>query len=293
MDISNSTVSGNINSVLELLKQGDIEDPAECDPLQGPDVSEYVVLFHSDLGTGKRLQAALQRHAIESTPWNHLQHIIFIPSLFHLKMVSADAILRTFLQHSSARLDENALMRDVGILRPKETGIYGLKPGFRRMNQLITYSGICRRLDCWRVEVKKSVPSHVDLDAFAASELLFDDLLAMADAIAKEYVADHRLRRMRSKDVTQHDGEYENVLLLNKYMLLYEELSYAMNIGDIGRVETCIIAWILIFKATRKHKYATHMSDFLSNVHFVYPDGLRRAVRYHMLVNPSGKAGSF
>jgi hypothetical protein len=74
------------------------------------------------------------------------------------------------------------------------------------------------------------------LDAFAASEPLFDDLLAMADVIAKDYFADYRLRWMRSKDVTQRDGENENVLLLNKYMLLYEELSYAMNIGDIGQV---------------------------------------------------------
>jgi len=143
------------------------------------------------------------------------------------------------------------------------------------MHQLVTHSGICRRLDCWRVQVKKNESSHVDLDAFAASEPLFDDLLAMADVIAKDYVADYRLRRMRSKDVTQRDGENENALLLNKYMLLYEELSYAMNIGDIGRVETCVVAWILIFKATGKHKYATHMSDFLCNVHFVYPDGLR------------------
>ncbi|KAG1724796.1 hypothetical protein EDB19DRAFT_1644343, partial [Suillus lakei] len=221
MDISNSTVSGNINSVLELLKQGNIKDPAECDPPPALDVLEYITLFQGDLGTGKCLQAALQ-------------HIIFVPGLFHLKMVSADAIWRTFLQHSSARVDENALMRDVGILQPKETGIYGSKPGFHRMHQLITYSGICRHLDCWRVEVKKGVPSHMDLDAFAASEPLFDDLLATADVIAKGYVADHRLQRMRSKNVTQRDGEYENALLLNKYMLLYEELSFAMNTGDVG-----------------------------------------------------------
>jgi hypothetical protein len=100
MDISNSTVAGNINSVLELLKQGGIEDPTECDPPQALDVSDYVVLFHGDLGTGERLQAALQQRAIESTPWNCLQHVIFIPGLFHLKMVSADAIWHTFLQHS-------------------------------------------------------------------------------------------------------------------------------------------------------------------------------------------------
>ena len=48
-----------------------------------------------------------------------------------------------------------------------------------------------------------------------------------------------------------------------------------MNTGDIGRVETCIVAWILIFKATGKYKYATHMTEFLMNVYFVYPDGLR------------------
>ncbi|KAG2029198.1 hypothetical protein BDR03DRAFT_936873 [Suillus americanus] len=60
MDISNSTVSGNINSVLELLKQGNIEDPAEYNPPPALDVSEYVTLFHGNLGTGERLQAALQ-----------------------------------------------------------------------------------------------------------------------------------------------------------------------------------------------------------------------------------------
>ncbi|KAG1837974.1 hypothetical protein DFJ58DRAFT_718802 [Suillus subalutaceus] len=211
-----------------------------------------------NLGTGECLQAALQRCTIESTPWNRLQHVIFIPGLFHLKM--------------------NTLMRDIGILRPKETGIYGSKPGFRRMHQLITYSGICRCLDCWRVEVKKCDPTHVDLDAFVASEPLFEDLLAMSDVIAKGYVADDRLWRMRSKDVTQCDGEYENALLLNKYMLLYEELSFSMNIGDIGQVETCIVAWILLFMATGKHKYATHMSDSLCNIHFIYPDGLQRAI---------------
>jgi hypothetical protein len=114
----------------------------------------------------------------------------------------------------------------------------------------------------------------VDLNAFAASEPLFEDLLSMADTMAQGYVADHGLQQMRSQNFAQRDGQYENALLLNKYMLLYKELSFAMNIGDIGQVETCIVAWILMFKATGKHKYATHMSDFLCNVHFLYPQGL-------------------
>ncbi|KAG2737365.1 hypothetical protein P692DRAFT_20823803 [Suillus brevipes Sb2] len=61
MDISNSTVTGNIQSIVNLLQQGGIEDPAVVDDPGMPDISEYVVLFHGDLGTGERLQSAQQR----------------------------------------------------------------------------------------------------------------------------------------------------------------------------------------------------------------------------------------
>ncbi|KAI6100669.1 hypothetical protein EDD16DRAFT_1492513, partial [Pisolithus croceorrhizus] len=71
---------------------------------------------------------------------------------------------------------------------------------------------------------------------------------------------------------------FENALLLNKYFLLYEELSFAMNHSDIGRTETCIMSWILILQATGKHKYATHMTNFLFNTHCIYPLGLRSAL---------------
>jgi hypothetical protein len=55
------------------------------------------------------------------------------------------------------------------------------------MHELIMYDGICRQLNCWRVEANK------DLNAYAASEPLFDDLKAMADQLTLNYVANHRL----------------------------------------------------------------------------------------------------
>jgi hypothetical protein len=275
MDVSNSTVSGNIQSVVDLLEQGGIQDLTVVDDPSVPDILEYVILFHGDLGTGERLQAVQQRRAIENTPWNRFQHVIFVPGLFHLKMAAADTIWRTFLQDNKARLDETSLMRDVGILRPKETGIYGSKPGFRRMHQLIGHAGICRRLDCWRVEAKKHNVQWTTLEAFAASEPSYEVLQSMSVTLAQEYVASYKLQRARNKTSTERDLQHENGLLLNKFMLLYEELSYAMNTGDIGRVESCLIPWILMFKASGKHKYANTMTDFLYNVHFVYPDGLK------------------
>ncbi|KAG1888768.1 hypothetical protein F4604DRAFT_1532841, partial [Suillus subluteus] len=221
--------------------------------------------------------------SLEATPWNHFQHVVFIPGLFHLKMACADAIWRIFLQPLATREDETSLMRNITQLRPKETGIYCSKPGFRRMHQLIGHAGICWRLDFWRVHVAGMDPSYATLDAFAASEPDLEKLKSIANEITLNYVANHKLTP------EQCDMQYENTLLLNKYFLLYEELSYLMNSGNIGRVEMSIVAWIPILKAMGKHKYATHMTNFLINTHFVFPAGLKHTVHYHILVNPTGK----
>lgn len=238
-----------------------------------PDISEYVVLVHGDLGTGERLQLAQLRRSMELAPWSRFQHVLFIPGLFHFKMACADAIWRCFLHPLAAREDETSLMHDVAHLRPKETGIYCSNPGFRRMHQLIGHAGICRRLDCWRVHLT----GFTDLEAFAASEPSLDDLKSLAEELAQNYLATgtHHLYRMRCQPEKERDLQFEDALLLNKYFLLYEELSYAMNCGDIGRVEMCIVEWIPILKAIGKHKYATHMMSFLLNVHFEYPPGLK------------------
>ena len=67
----------------------------------------------------------------------------------------------------------------------------------------------------------------------------------------------------------------ENAQMRNYYYLLYEEFSYAMNVGDVGRVESCFLPLIFLFKAVGKHKYARHMMNFLFDLHYVYPEPLR------------------
>jgi hypothetical protein len=155
--------------------------------------------------------------------------------------------------------------------------------------------------------VKNKSPTYSSLEEFAASKPVLNDLIKMADELVQTYVANYKLQRIRRRPEKERDVQFENSLLMNKYFLLYKELSYAMNRGDIGRTETCIVAWIPILKATGKHKYATHMSNFLNNLHFVYPPGLwyichrfintlfknRRAICYHILVNPKGKETSW
>ncbi|KAG1793671.1 uncharacterized protein HD556DRAFT_1432208 [Suillus plorans] len=53
MDINNSTISGNICAVMELLAQGGVHDPTDTNILDNPNISQYVIFIHSDLGTGE------------------------------------------------------------------------------------------------------------------------------------------------------------------------------------------------------------------------------------------------
>ena len=89
------------------------------------------------------------------------------------------------------------------------------------------------------------------------------------------------------------DEQFENASIMMKYLMLYEELAYAVNYGDIGHLEQCLLPWILLFKATGKHKYATAMTKFLIETHFESPEALQQAIRYNILINPTGKHGKF
>ncbi|KAI6006428.1 hypothetical protein EDC04DRAFT_2611449 [Pisolithus marmoratus] len=239
MEFVNSTVSGNIQSITGLLAQARIHDPKDKDDPDMPDISDYVVLFHGDLGTAEHVQAILQCWAVEDSPWNQCQYVIFIPGLFHLKMAATDALWHAFIHPAAASHDDTSLMHDIGILQPKETGIYQSKPRFRHMHQLITYSGVCQRLDCWWSEVANLDLRLRTLEAFVDTMPMFTQVKDIANTIAHKYVTTNALERVCQKPSSQHDMQLENALIINKYMLLYEELMHVMNISDIGRFTGC------------------------------------------------------
>ncbi|THH18250.1 hypothetical protein EW146_g2697 [Bondarzewia mesenterica] len=296
MDINQSKVLGNLQAIANLLAQGGLGDPNDddCDS-EVVDISEFVTLIYGDLGTWEWVRSLLERRAIEDTPWLRYQFVVFVMGLFHLKMACADAIWQIFINPPKSRQDNNTFIKFVDKLRPKETGKITSDPGFRRMHEVIGHIGICLRLDAWRVEVEKRHPECKTLDDWAKLQPSFEDIEDIARTLVSDYVLGEGIdiSDLRSNKTAACDLEHENILLMHQYLLLYEEITFAMNGGDVGRVETVFPPWIAILKACGKHKYADAMTDFLTNVHFVYPEGLRRAVRYNMLVNPTGKPGQY
>ncbi|KIK71832.1 hypothetical protein PAXRUDRAFT_181768, partial [Paxillus rubicundulus Ve08.2h10] len=86
--------------------QGGIYDPAELatENLDAPNISQHVIMIHSDLGTGDQLHAVQLRCSIEAMLWDRFQHAVFIPGLFHLRMACAEAIWHCFIQPPAARM---------------------------------------------------------------------------------------------------------------------------------------------------------------------------------------------
>ncbi|KAF4562617.1 hypothetical protein EYR36_004011 [Pleurotus pulmonarius] len=295
MDISPSTPQGNGDALADLFRQANIGDPTEkgCDEVA--DIKNYVVLVHGDLLTGERIQSFQASRRIEKTPWRRNQFLIYVMGLFHLKMACADAIWRICIFPKSARNDPSSLIKFVGILRKKETAKIETKPGFRRMHEVIEHVGIVSRLNSWKAVVSKHYQSVLTLEDFAKKEPTWEDIEVMSIELAKQHVAGPSFHEIREESLLERDRVNENMILLQEYFLLYEELTYSMNEGDIGRLESVFMPWVYIFRGCGKHKYATQLLKYLRDIHFKYLPfpGLRNAIRKNILCNPTGTPGRF
>ncbi|OJT02517.1 hypothetical protein TRAPUB_6934 [Trametes pubescens] len=295
MDISLSTISGNMEALTGLYAQGGVGNPHE-DPSRPNeavvDLSEYVTLIHGDLGSYEKVLSVLRRRKQERSPHDRLQSVVFVMGLFHLKMASADAIWRVLVSPEGARVDNTSFMKLVGQLRPDASSRLTSNAKFRDRHDLISHVVALLLLDAWRVEVKKRW-GYATLEAWAETKPSVADVQEVAECIAREYIEGDGHDIYATSSTGQRDKVKENTLRTLNYLLLYEELSYAMNAGDIGRVETLFPIWIQIFRAVGKHKYANHMLRFMHALYFVYPDELRYAIRYNILVNPTGKPHAF
>lgn len=275
MDINPSTVNGDADVLTELFRQMGVGDPKEEGQEHVVDIGNHVILVHGDLGMGEKIDSLQISRSVEKTPSQWLQQVIFIPGLFHLKMACANALWRIFIQPKESQNNPNSLLSHIGQIRPNETLKFASGPGFRRMHEVIQHVGIVSRLECWHAKLKQCPEKFQDLESFAKSGPGWELLQKLAHELAMEFIAGKNLPELRERPQSERDIDLENLLLHQKYFMLYEEITYAMNTGEIGRIEACFMSWVFIFRSCGKHKYATYMMKYLHNVHFVYPKGLQ------------------
>ncbi|KAI0722048.1 hypothetical protein C8Q72DRAFT_787621, partial [Fomitopsis betulina] len=183
MDINQSTVQGNADTITNLCRQAGIGDHSVDRGVE--DISDHVVWVHGGLSTCECVQSLQVSCSFKKTPWLRFAFVIFVMGLFHLKMACADAIWKIFIQPKQARADDRSLFKLIAEIWPKETGKIGSKPGFRRMHEVIRHIGIISRLDCWRQMVSKLVVPFSNLESWAASEPSWEEVEGMARKLVR------------------------------------------------------------------------------------------------------------
>ena len=83
------------------------------------------------------------------------------------------------------------------------------------------------------------------------------------------------LQELDEKDPEERDQQLENSMGFHIYSTLYKEMSYAMDHGDIGQVEMCLITWVPLFEAAGKKKYSQHTIKLVHNLNHVFPVRMR------------------
>ncbi len=74
---------------------------------------------------------------------------------------------------------------------------------------------------------------------------------------------------------------------------MYSMLAHASNTGAIMLMKDLLWHWVPMFSSTGKHKYATHISRFLRDLHLIYPPQLSHVIKQHWLCNPTGTQAGF
>ena len=189
-------------------------------------------------------------------------------------MACTETIWRTFLKDPKARPENTSFYSDFKILRPRDSSTLSATFKFRPVHDAIRHIGICRRLDCLRVLAQED--RHSSLQAFADSQPEWSHVQALVQkAIGRFLPNPNKLKSMDDEEPEERDQQLENSMGFHIYSALYEEISYAMDHGDIGRVEMCLIAWAPLFEAAGKKKYAQHTIKLVHDLNHVFPPRMR------------------
>ncbi|KAG9074738.1 hypothetical protein FRC06_010495, partial [Ceratobasidium sp. 370] len=259
MDISVSTTHGNASAIERMLEQGGA---------LREDLETHVILVHGDLGTGEKILSLQESRAIEADAWDRLQFLVF----------------RSRTGHAT---HPHSLFHLCALLRPREIGKMSSNPGFRRTHSLIEHLALATVADAWRLVVKAKY--EVELGEWRPT---WEQVVEVSRLVVSKYVAALSYRPTHQFS-NNGDMVQDQMRLFNQNAFLYLSITRAARYGDVRRVQDLLPMWIYIWRQTGKHKYARHLTQFLTYLDGGWPTKLSKVVQQNWFANPTGKVDGF
>ncbi|KAK0455373.1 uncharacterized protein EV420DRAFT_1272688 [Desarmillaria tabescens] len=205
MHADKSTYDGTWEVFVNLAKQRDWTDE---------ELKRFIELIHGDLATREQYEGLQRMQVIEKSAKNHLDFVVFVLGLFHLKMAAANAYWRIHMEPKPDRDEPVGLFEYINYLRPKATAEFAAKngPGFRSMHEIIYHATWTDILECWHVEAKKRQGIQT-LEDFAQLNPTWDDIVSMSTSIVDNYLPSQDFGDEYERDKTRRDTVFENLHL--------------------------------------------------------------------------------
>jgi len=104
---------GNWQVLVNMLEQSGVPDAK---------LEEDMILVHGDLSTKEKIDSLRKMCTIEHSSKNHLDFVVFVLGLFHLKKAATDAFWCAHIQLREGNEDPTGFMEYICHCHPHETG---------------------------------------------------------------------------------------------------------------------------------------------------------------------------
>ncbi|KAF9935328.1 hypothetical protein BGZ65_003413 [Modicella reniformis] len=312
MHIDQSSLDGNLNILYHIIKhQLDLK----------PEWFENGkrVAIGGDQLTVSRVRSLKELRADDISAFERMEWAVPLIQLFHLQMAFANTILCTHLGDGAI---PGSLAHTISMLQRKRLQVD--KANFHDTDDLLRHTFDAMAIRVWQVELKtdnlEAAVKDLDserIDLFVSEHVeniyrrCFID--ALSDDISDEISngeSDSELEEATDndsdEDVDVQEGQRDrqaqneqsndrisiatkNAMLFIRDMILYLELSAAIKVGDIGRIEEVLKRITIMFQAASRKNYANELLRIHSDLHFACTPELKEAIMSAWLINTSGE----
>ncbi|KAF9314205.1 hypothetical protein BGZ91_006062 [Linnemannia elongata] len=265
MKIDESSLEGN-KAVVETI----IEEVLGLE--EGWFASGKMVVIAGDLSTVKKLRGLKDLRSDEHSLYHRLDWALPVAQLFHMQMLLA----RTIVHNYRGSADVQGSLEQLATMLQRKR-VFSDNPEFHAMDELLRHVFTATVLRLWEVSMEDK--EMCNLRKYS-NDIEFNNLIN--DKVME--VIDRDINTSNIEDIPSR-----NATLFLRDMMLYMELSSAIKIGDIGRIEKALKWLTIVFHAGSTPHYAYELMHFRCCVTHVWDEQTKIAILSSMLVNKSGE----
>jgi hypothetical protein len=246
-ELNEATTEGNAQVLEGFVKACGWDTPACRDWL----AQEAVIPLAGDGMTVERVEGLQKLRVEDLNGWDRLDPFVVSFGWFHVVMHMAETLHEQFLGTAAGFGINHAatsLKRKWIINRDQRT------PWFHHLDELIQHKLEAHILDCYRQVAR--VDKLSDL-----KELQPQQLVALAKTVFEQFASPRAYEKTSGKEEGKTDQVYRAAILFMRDALVYLELTRAIRVGDVGRMENLIPTLLARCQGAGRTKYALHFLD--------------------------------